>query len=148
MSASETTMTMTLPDGTTTGPFTAEDLKRATEALKKKAPMKDDPDFRKHNQKAYSVTAAERDAERRRQALTAERNVAQAETRMTMAELADWTARAEAAEADNARLRDELKEQIHIRQNCHLMPCAAPGNDSCECDRMYRAAVNTGKETK
>jgi uncharacterized protein (UPF0335 family) len=59
MSASETTMTMTLPDGTTTGPFTAEDLKRATEALKKKAPMKDDPDFRKHNQKAYSVTANE-----------------------------------------------------------------------------------------
>ena len=59
MSASETTMTMTLPDGTTTGPFTAEDLKRATEALKKKAPMKDDPDFRKHNQKAYSVTADE-----------------------------------------------------------------------------------------
>jgi RNA polymerase-binding transcription factor DksA len=54
-----TTMTMTLPDGTTTGPFTAEDLKRATEALKKKAPMKDDPDFRKHNQKAYSVTANE-----------------------------------------------------------------------------------------
>jgi uncharacterized protein (UPF0335 family) len=54
-----TTMTMTLPDGTTTGPFTAEDLKRATEALKKKAPMKDDPDFRKHNQQAYSVTADE-----------------------------------------------------------------------------------------
>jgi uncharacterized protein (UPF0335 family) len=60
MSASApVTMTMTLPDGTTTGPFTAEDLKRATEALKKKAPMKDDPDFRKHNQKAYSVTANE-----------------------------------------------------------------------------------------
>jgi len=59
MSASETTMTMTLPDGTTTGPFTAEDLKRATEALKKKAPMKDDPDFKKHNQHAYSVTADE-----------------------------------------------------------------------------------------
>jgi uncharacterized protein (UPF0335 family) len=52
------TMTMTLPDGTTTGPITAEDLKRATEAVKK-ALMKDDPDFRKHNQKAYSVTADE-----------------------------------------------------------------------------------------
>jgi len=53
-----------------------------------------------------------------------------------------------AAEADNARLREALKEQIHIRQNCHLMPCAAPGNDSCECERMYRRALNTGKETK
>jgi uncharacterized protein (UPF0335 family) len=52
------TMTMKMPDGTTTGPFTVEDLKRATEALKK-APMKDDPDFKKHNQKAYSVTADE-----------------------------------------------------------------------------------------
>ena len=62
MNASETTMTMTLPDGTTTGPFTAEDLKQATEALKKalkKAPMKDDSDFRKHNQHVYSVTADE-----------------------------------------------------------------------------------------
>jgi uncharacterized protein (UPF0335 family) len=52
------TMTMEMPDGTTTGPFTAEDLKRATEALKK-APMKDDSDFRKHNQHVYSVTADE-----------------------------------------------------------------------------------------
>jgi hypothetical protein len=51
------------------------------------------------------------------------------------------------AEADSARLREAIKEQIHIRQNCHLMPCAAPGNDSCECERMYRAAL-TGKETK
>jgi hypothetical protein len=58
-----------------------------------------------------------------------------------------WSIHVEAMadlQADNARLRDELKEQIHIRQNCHLMPCAAPGNDSCECERMYRAAL-TGK---
>jgi hypothetical protein len=61
-----------------------------------------------------------------------------------------WSIHVEAMadlEADNARLRYELREQIHIRQNCHMMPCAAPGNDSCECERMYRAAL-TGKETK
>jgi uncharacterized protein (UPF0335 family) len=52
------TMTMTV-GGITTGPFTTEDLKRATEAIKKGPRMKDDPDFLKHNQHAYDVTADE-----------------------------------------------------------------------------------------
>jgi chromosome segregation ATPase len=58
------------------------------------------------------------------------------------------TAERDALQADNARLRDALKEQIHIRQNCHLMPCAAPGNDSCQCETKYRTALNTAKKTK
>jgi len=38
--------------------------------------------------------------------------VAEAETRMTMAELADWTARAEAAEAETRLLMDELADTV------------------------------------
>jgi uncharacterized protein (UPF0335 family) len=56
---SEVTMTLELPDGTKTGPFTGEDLKRVTEQLRGQSAMKEDPDFRKHNQQAYDVTAAE-----------------------------------------------------------------------------------------
>lgn len=67
-SPDETIMTMTF-GGITTGPFTAADLKRASEEIRKAntsrrsknsvPPMKDDADFRKHNQDAYSVTAEE-----------------------------------------------------------------------------------------
>jgi hypothetical protein len=67
--------------------------------------------------------------------------VAEAETRMTMAELADWTARAEAAEADNARLLkiidaivDEYDGQMHG-------PILHTINEA-------RALLDTGKETK
>lgn len=59
MSENQTTMTMTLPDGTTTLPFTAADLKRAADALSSPPPMKSDPDWNKHNQRAYDVTAEE-----------------------------------------------------------------------------------------
>jgi regulator of replication initiation timing len=62
--------------------------------------------------------------------------------------LHELVAQVDALTAENARLREALKEQIHIRQNCHLMPCAAPGNDSCECERMYRRALNTEEKTK
>lgn len=55
----QTTMTMTLPDGTTTGPFTLGDLKEATARLNGTPPMKEDPDFKKHNQQAFDVTAGE-----------------------------------------------------------------------------------------
>lgn len=52
----ETTMTMTLADGTSTGPFTLDDLKAATGKLRG---MKADPDFEAAEQTAYSVTARE-----------------------------------------------------------------------------------------
>ena len=53
---SDTTMTMTLHDGTSTGPFTLDDLKAATGRLKG---MKADPDFEAAEQTAYRVTASE-----------------------------------------------------------------------------------------
>lgn len=52
----QTTMTMTLPDGTSTGPFTLDDLKAATGKL---GGMKADPDFEQAERTAYRVTAAE-----------------------------------------------------------------------------------------
>ncbi len=62
----ETVMTMRVPDGKgghlETGPFTAEDLKRATAALRKekrKPPMKPDPEFDAAKDNAYRVTADE-----------------------------------------------------------------------------------------
>lgn len=57
-------------------------------------------------------------------------------------------ARAEKAEAEVQRLRTEgirlrelLWHQVQRRNNCHLMPCAAPRNDSCGCAKMYAAAL-------
>ena len=52
------TMTMTLPDGTETPPFTMDQLRAATKMLKGPR-MKKDPDFDRHNTDAYSVTADE-----------------------------------------------------------------------------------------
>lgn len=54
----DTRMTMTFPDGTTTGPFTADDLKRAAAAVRGPR-LKSDPDFDAAADKAYSVTADE-----------------------------------------------------------------------------------------
>lgn len=54
----QTTMTMTV-DGVTTGPFTTSDLERAVRQVRKAPPMRDDPDFKRHNQAAYDVTADE-----------------------------------------------------------------------------------------
>lgn len=54
----QTTMTMTLPDGTTTGPFTADDLKKATEAIKR-TPMKETSSDRAVSDTVYRVAAEE-----------------------------------------------------------------------------------------
>lgn len=59
----KTTMTLTF-DGHTTEPFTANDLKKAAEAIKKahrkgRAHMKPDPEFDKASDNAYRVTAGE-----------------------------------------------------------------------------------------
>jgi chromosome segregation ATPase len=70
---------------------------------------------------------------------------AEAETRMTMAELADWTARAEAAEADNARLLNDLKV---ISQFQATTSCTANIYSIWKMTERARAALNTGKETK
>jgi uncharacterized protein (UPF0335 family) len=65
----QTVMTMTLPDGTTTPPFTAQDLRRVIDEIKEArdakrgskgtSPLKHDPDFAKAEAHAYSVTADE-----------------------------------------------------------------------------------------
>jgi len=64
--ANETTMTLSVPDGEggtiTTKPFTLDDMKRATEALRKaqgKPPMKPDPTFDAAADNSYRVTADE-----------------------------------------------------------------------------------------
>jgi len=94
----------------------------------------------------YEALTAERDALiRDRDRWAAE---AQVNTSPIVAGLTADNARLRGLEADNARLREALKEQIHIHLECHLMPCAAPGNDTCECERIYRAALTAGKETK
>lgn len=54
----QTTMTMTV-GGVTTGPFTADDLEKAVKQIRGGPPMREDSDFKKHNQAAYSVTADE-----------------------------------------------------------------------------------------
>ena len=53
---SDTTMTMTLHDGTSTGPFTLDDLKAATGKLKG---MKNTPEDDAVSEGAYRVTARE-----------------------------------------------------------------------------------------
>jgi len=62
----ETTMTMTVPDGKggeiRTAPFTIDDLEKATQALRReqgKPPMKHDPDFESAAADSYRVTADE-----------------------------------------------------------------------------------------
>lgn len=59
MSDSELTMTMELPDGTSTGPFTMEDMKRAYDQIKGGPRMKPDPDFEAASDLAHRVAAAE-----------------------------------------------------------------------------------------
>ena len=54
----EATMTLTV-DGVTTAPFTLDDLKAATGALKGAGRMKADPDFASAEATAYSATARE-----------------------------------------------------------------------------------------
>jgi uncharacterized coiled-coil DUF342 family protein len=72
------------------------------------------------------------------------RMVAEAETRMTMAELADWTARAEAAEADNARLRGLIDDVV-----CGRGMFGLSAEDDLEWAMQHLgSAINTGKETK
>ena len=57
----EPTLSVTLQDGTTTGPVRMSDMRRALDEMRgrKKPPFKDDPDFKKHNQDPYAVTADE-----------------------------------------------------------------------------------------
>jgi uncharacterized protein (UPF0335 family) len=54
-----TLISISTPDGTMTPPVTMDVMKQALDQVRKAAPMKDDPDFRKHNQDAYTVTADE-----------------------------------------------------------------------------------------
>ncbi len=54
----ETTMTLKLPDGTETGPFTLGDLKNAQAAVGR-TPLKSDPEFDAASEKVYRVTASE-----------------------------------------------------------------------------------------
>jgi len=55
---SQTTMTMTLPDGTSTGPFTLADLKAATHKITRLPLRETEPD-RAVRDNAYRVTADE-----------------------------------------------------------------------------------------
>jgi len=54
-----TLISISTPDGTMTPPVTMDVMKQALDQVRKAAPMKDDPDIRKHNQDAYTVTADE-----------------------------------------------------------------------------------------
>lgn len=56
----DATLTLTLPDGTTTGPFTGADLKRAAKALKgRRPPVKNTPADKAVGDAAYRVSADE-----------------------------------------------------------------------------------------
>lgn len=55
----DTKVTLRTGDGQTVLETTTGGLKAAADRLNRKPPMKDDPDFSKHNQQAYDVTAGE-----------------------------------------------------------------------------------------
>lgn len=57
MADDEVKMTLEF-DGQTIGPFTSADLDEVTRSIKR-SQMKSDPDFHRHNQKAFDVTADE-----------------------------------------------------------------------------------------
>ena len=52
-------MTMTLPDGSISGPFSADDLERATKGLKSRPKLKQSDADRAVSDAAYNVTAQE-----------------------------------------------------------------------------------------
>ncbi|SHI90679.1 Uncharacterized conserved protein, UPF0335 family [Wenxinia saemankumensis] len=55
----DTTMTVTLPDGTESGPFTADDLNRAAAGLKGRTPMRETDADREVRDTAASVAGEE-----------------------------------------------------------------------------------------
>lgn len=57
--ADQTTMHIIGPDGTKTGPFTADDMKRAADRLSKSAPMKETAADREVRDNTYRVAADE-----------------------------------------------------------------------------------------
>lgn len=55
----EATISISKPDGTMTPPVPLSLFKEAVDQVTGRPKTKDDPDFRKHNQDAYAVTADE-----------------------------------------------------------------------------------------
>ena len=72
---------MSRPDGTMTPPVTMDVMKQALDQVRGALPMKDDTDFRKHNQDAYAVTADElrQFVERAEQLASEKRDIAEQE---------------------------------------------------------------------
>ena len=87
---SDTKITMTLPDGTETPPFTLEQLQAATKTLPR-IKAKADVDFKNHNADAYSVTADElRQFIERFEQLAAEKADIATQQKEVMAEAKGW----------------------------------------------------------
>jgi uncharacterized protein (UPF0335 family) len=74
-------ISMSRPDGTMTPPVTMDVMKQALDQVRGALPMKDDTDFRKHNQDAYAVTADElrQFVERAEQLASEKRDIAEQE---------------------------------------------------------------------
>lgn len=79
--ASSPKISISRPDGTMTPPVSMDMMKKALDEARKALPMKEDADFRKHNQDAYAVTADElrQFIERAEQLLSEKKDIAEQE---------------------------------------------------------------------